>query len=155
MFHINKKTDYAVRVMVCLARRPFGTRLSTQSVQDEMLIPRSFLRRIIADLSRAGLLQTYTGPGGGLELARPVDQINLRHIWEASDGPLMISECLESKDECPLATQCPVRGRWARMQGLLQAELEAVSLKDLIQEANQILSVSSLTKQEDAYLPVD
>lgn len=144
MFRINKKTDYAVRVMVCLARRPEGTRLSTQAIQDEMLIPRPFLRRIIAGLSQAGLVKTFPGPGGGLELAETIAQVNLRHIWEAIEGPLLISDCLKSVDECPLASECPVRGRWARMQSMLANELESTTLGDLVQEAQPALALASV-----------
>jgi Rrf2 family protein len=155
MFRINKKTDYAVRVMVCLARQPAGSRLPTQRVQDEMLIPRPFLRRIIADLSRAGLVNTYPGPGGGLELALPVGQVNLRHIWEASEGPLLISECLKSFEECPLTPECLVRGRWARMQASLLHELQATTLADLVQEAQGPLALASVSQFSDVHLPID
>ena len=112
MFRINRRTDYAIRVMVCLAKRPAGARLPTPAIQDEMLIPRAFLQRIIADLSRAELVRTFPGPSGGLELARPSGEINLRHIWEAVEGPLLVSDCLESPGVCPLDSGCPVHFRW-------------------------------------------
>ena len=51
--------------MLCLSKRAFGTRLSTQIIQDEMQIPHAFLQRIIADLSKADLIQTYPGTEWG------------------------------------------------------------------------------------------
>ncbi|MBN1148400.1 MAG: Rrf2 family transcriptional regulator [Anaerolineales bacterium] len=146
MFRINRRTDYAVRVMLCLAKRPPGARLPTQMIQDEMLIPRAFLQRIIADLSRAGLLHTFPGPSGGLELARPAGTINLWQIWEAAEGPLLISDCLEFPEECPLESACPVRLRWGRLQSLVVRELEATSLEQLALEANQAVSMIALHK---------
>ena len=142
MLKINRKTDYSVRVMVCLAKQPAGTRLPTQKVQEEMLIPRPFLQRIIANLSKAGLIQTFPGPNGGLELARSASEINLRHIWEASEGALVISDCLKAPGECPLNVTCPVRSRWGRLQTVIVDELEATSLKILALEANQLSSIS-------------
>ena len=138
MFRINRRTDYAIRVMVCLAKQPPGTRLSTQTIQSEMLIPRAFVQRIIADLSRAALVRTYPGPSGGLELARPTEMINLRHIWEAVEGPLLVSDCLESPGACPLDSGCPVHFRWRRLQSLLARELESATLEQLAQEAVQL-----------------
>jgi Rrf2 family protein len=135
MFRINRKTDYAVRVMLCLARRPFGARLNTQLIQDEMLIPGALLHRIIADLSRFQLVRTFPGPGGGVELARPAENISLRHVWEAIEGPLCISDCLVAPEECPFSTTCPVLSRWARIQSLLVRELEATTLAQLAPEA--------------------
>ena len=142
MLKINRKTDYSVRVMVCLAKQPVGTRLPTQRVQEEMLIPRPFLQRIIANLSKAGLIQTFPGPNGGLELARSASEINLRHIWEAAEGPLNISDCLKAPGECPLDVTCPVRSRWGKLQALIADELEASTLEILALEANQLSSIS-------------
>jgi Rrf2 family protein len=156
MFRVNRKTDYAIRIMVCLARRPFGTRLPTQEIQTEMLIPRAFLQRIIADLSKHELIRTFPGPSGGLELAWPAESINLKHIWEAVEGPLLISECLKTPGECPLDADCPVRRRWCRIQALLVQELEATSLQQLGLEANQAISVGKLHMAVDSIsLPVE
>lgn len=138
MFKINRRTDYAVRVMLCLAKRPNGTRLSTQAVQDEMVIPRAFLQRIIADLSRAELIHTFAGPSGGLELARPAETIHLGHVWEAIEGPLQISECVDDPGACPLRDGCPVCRRWRKLQALIAAELEAIDLSSLVREAIDI-----------------
>ena len=71
VMRINRRADYAIRVMLVLAEQLHKTRLSAQEIHERMQIPRAFLNRIIADLSRAGLIQTYPGPNGGLELARP------------------------------------------------------------------------------------
>lgn len=139
MFRINRRTDYSVRVMLCLAKRAFGARLSTQIIQDEMRVPHAFLQRIIADLSKADLIQTYPGPNGGVQLARPAHKINLRHIWEAIEGPLLISECIEKPEDCPLNLGCPVRSHWTRLQCMIVRELDSVHLDQLAQEAQLIL----------------
>lgn len=138
MMRINRRTDYAVRVMLALAKQPFGTRLSTEMIKDSMLVPRAFLQRIIADLSRAKLIVTFPGPNGGLQLSRLAEDINLRHIWEAIEGPLLVSECLQSPQDCPLSAQCPVRGRWGRLQRLMVEELESTDLNQIALEANAI-----------------
>ena len=144
MFRVNRRTDYSVRVLLSLAKRPFGTRLATQVIQDEMLVPRPFLQRIIADLSKAELIVTYPGVNGGIQLARPSEAITLRQIWEAIEGPLLISDCLKSRDECPLGHGCPVRSRWARLQAMIAREMEATRLDELANEANALALVSSL-----------
>lgn len=135
MFKINRRTDYAVRVMLCLARREPGARLPTQHIGKEMQIPRSLLARIIADLARAGLVSTFAGPNGGLELGLPAAAIHLRQIWEAIEGPILISDCLEGNNACPFETACPVNRRWMRLQSLIVHELESITLEGLVEEA--------------------
>jgi Rrf2 family protein len=150
MFKINRKTDYAVRVCVALARRPWGARLSTQSIQEEMLIPRPFLQRIIAELSQAGLLHTNAGPNGGLQLARPPEDITLRDILQVMEGPLCLSDCLVAPQECPLSTECPVRSRWGRLQTIILMELERTTLRQLVEDVFQYAGFQN----ESAPLPL-
>jgi Rrf2 family protein len=155
MFRINRRTDYAVRVMLALARRQPGARLPTQMIQEEMLIPRPFLRRIIADLARAQLLRTFPGPNGGLELVRPAAQVNLRHIWEALEGPLLISDCLSGPNACPLEAGCPVNRRWICLQDLIASQLESISLEQLAGEAGLLSDrVPISTSDHRILLPV-
>jgi Rrf2 family protein len=125
---------------------PQGTRLSSQAIQEQMLVPRPFLIRIIADLSRAGLLMTFPGPNGGLELARPAKEINLRQIWEAIEGPLVISDCLVAPRDCALSSGCPVRCRWERLQKLMLAELESITMQELAEDALRIEAIKESGK---------
>lgn len=143
MFEINRKTDYAIRVLLALARQPAGSRLATQRIQTEMLVPRAFLQRIIAELARAGLIRTFAGPRGGLELARPAVEITLLHIWEAMEGPLLISACLDHPAACPLDQGCPVHRRWRRIQNFLVQELGTTTLEQLGREA-QLLAQAAV-----------
>lgn len=138
MFRINRRTDYAVRVLLSLAKRPPGSRLSTHTIQDEMLVPPAFLQRITADLAKAGLILTYPGPNGGIELSRPSREISLREVWEAIEGPLCISECVKGEHECPLGTLCPVRLHWGGLQRMIVKELESTTLDKLADEAARI-----------------
>jgi Rrf2 family protein len=150
VFRINRKTDYSVRVMLCLARRPFGVRMPTQAIQKEMLVPRPYLQRIVADLSRVVLIRTFPGTNGGLELARPAYAITLRHIWEAVDGILLISDCLKTPGTCPLDAGCPVRSRWGCLQAMMVRELESTTLEQLALEANQLVSLPAGEEVENA-----
>ena len=144
MFKINRRTDYAVRVMLCLARHESGRRMPTQMVQREMQIPSPFLRRIIADLGRVGLIRTYKGPNGGVELGLPAESVQLRHIWEAIEGPLLISDCVNGEKACPQAPHCPVNQCWNRLQRSVLKELEATSLAELAKETGCLPSENSI-----------
>ena len=156
MFKITRRTDYAVRVMLCLARRPAGTRLPTQIVQSEMQIPRPFLQRIIADLSRVNLLNTFAGPSGGIELAQSSKDIHLRLIWEAIEGPILISDCLSGDNSCPLESGCPVQRRWNRLQNIILRELESISLDELAAEVGSLpaeISIQAMTG--NLFIPIN
>jgi Rrf2 family protein len=138
MMKVNRRIDYATRVMLALSKQPAGSRISTQQIQKSMIIPKAFLSRIIADLARAKLIDTFPGPAGGVQLARPAEKINLRDIWEAIDGRLLISDCLEYPEECPLNDGCPVNARWRKLQSFIVDELKSTTLEKLAVEAFQL-----------------
>ena len=137
MLRINRQTDYAVRVLLALAKRGEGTRLSSATIQQEMLIPVAFLPRIVAQLARADLLKTFPGRDGGLMLPRPASQITLKDVVEAFEGPILLSQCLQVKgeDDCPFQSNCPVRLKWGRVQMAMMREMAAVTFESLAQEA--------------------
>jgi Rrf2 family protein len=132
---INRRTDYAVRVILALARRPLGTRLAVQQVQTEMRIPRAFLNRIVADLARADLVHTVPGPKGGIELVVPPAQISLYQVYLAIQGEVELTECINDPQDCPLNPTCPVSSRWSRLQALVVREMEQTNFAQLAVEA--------------------
>jgi Rrf2 family nitric oxide-sensitive transcriptional repressor len=141
MIRINRQTDYAIRLILYLAQQKEGVRVPTAEVRKEMQIPPALAQRIVADLARGKLITTYAGRDGGLVLARPSQEINLRQVVEHFEGKFFISDCLTDKGDCPFDDKCPVRFRWARLQSKLVQELEQITFKDLAQDA---LSVSTL-----------
>ena len=137
MLRINHQTDYAVRVLLALAKRGEGVRLSSADIQKEMLIPKAFMTRIVAQLSRSGLLNTFPGREGGLMLPHPSSQITLRDVVEAFEGPILLSACLQVKDEddCPFQSNCPVRPKWGRVQVAMMREMASITFEDLAKES--------------------
>lgn len=147
MLRINRQTDYAVRVILALAKRGEGTRLSSADIQQEMLIPKAFMSRIVAQLSKGGLVDTYPGREGGLMLPRPASQITLKDVVDAFEGPILLSACLEFKgeDDCPFQSSCPVRPKWGRVQIAMVREMASITFEDLAKETLGIpMMMSSL-----------
>jgi Rrf2 family transcriptional regulator, nitric oxide-sensitive transcriptional repressor len=141
MIRINRQTDYAIRLILYLAQQEVGARVSTAEVRREMQIPPALAQRIVADLARGEFIQTFPGRDGGLVLAHPAQEINLRQIVEHFEGKFFISDCLVDKGNCPFDNKCPVRLRWTRLQSHIILELEQITFKDLAQDA---LSINDL-----------
>ena len=137
MLKINRQTDYAVRVILALAKQSEGARLSSGEIQQQMLIPPALMPRIVAQLARAGIVNTFPGREGGLMLPRPASQITLKDVVEAFEGPILLSECLQVKgeDDCPFQSTCPVRSKWGRVQVAMLREMAAITFEGLAQEA--------------------
>jgi len=112
---ITRQADYAVRAVLYLAHLGRDKKAATSEIAKEQEIPLSFLAKIVAQLSLAGILQTKRGAQGGVVLARDPEDITLLEVVEAIDGPIMLNECVNGEYDCPL-TLCPVREVWHEAQ---------------------------------------
>ncbi len=128
---ITKQADYAIRAILYLANQP-AQRAPTSRVADAMRIPASFLAKIIAQLSIAGLVHTARGAGGGIALARDPAEISLLDVVEAIDGPILLSECVSKNGKCELKQECPLHSVWSETQMYLLERLRAVKFGQLV-----------------------
>ncbi len=148
MIRINRQTDYAIRVILTLARQGDKAMLPTAQIQQEMLIPKALSLRVVAELSKGGFIVTYPGRDGGLKLARPAAEINLRQVVTHFEKNFTISECLHKSDSCPFDQSCPVRCRWSRLQALILDELENTTFDELAREAASVEEMVPLSTEQ-------
>ena len=121
--HITRQADYAVRAVLYLARLRPGKRAPTAQIARDQRIPPSFLAKIIAQLSVAGLVQATRGARGGVSLARAADDISLLDVVEAIDGPMVLNDCTATPEICPMSADCPVRSVWCDVRAELVQRL--------------------------------
>ncbi len=138
MFRVNRQTDYAVRVVLALSKKPQGTRLPTSEIGREMLIPPALLQRIVAELANSGFIKTQPGRDGGISLAVLPNQITLLQVVERFEGPLVISDCVLKEGDCPFENSCPVSCQWKHLNDLLRAEMARITFQHLVEEGIQL-----------------
>lgn len=143
MLRINRQTDYAVRVLLALAKQPPDTRLSTAEIREEMLIPKSVSLRVVADLARGDFIETFPGRDGGIKLARPAAEINLLQVAEHFEANFSVSECIHAKGACPFEEKCPVRRRWAHLQSVIMKELRSITFAQLREDAFALQGITA------------
>ena len=67
--------------------------LRTKDIADILGVSEAHLSKVLQHMTRAGLVKPTRGPAGGFRLARSADDISLKNIYEAVDGPLDVSTC--------------------------------------------------------------
>ncbi len=87
------QVQYAICGSFDLAYNGGGRPVQIRVISERQVIPARYLEQIFQRLRRAGLVRSKRGPGGGYTLARSSEEISLREIIEALEGPL--SEGLE------------------------------------------------------------
>ena len=128
---ITRQADYAVRAIMYLAQIGSDEKAATSKIAEDQDIPLSFLAKIIAQLSVAGLLQTMRGARGGVTLARSPEEITLLEVVEAIDGPIQLNECVHGSHQCPLE-DCPLQKVWFDAQADLVSRLKTTNFGQFI-----------------------
>jgi Rrf2 family protein len=128
---ITRQADYAVRAMLYLAQHGQATRLATAEIGRAQKIPVTFLAKIMAQLSAAGLVRSTRGAHGGIALGRPAGQISLLDIVEAIDGPMLLNECVGDPTACVMGETCPVHDVWCEAQAELVDRLGRTTFAQL------------------------
>lgn len=131
MFRLNRQTDYAIRMLLSLAKRGSGMRTSTSEIQREMIIPHYLAQRIIAKLAHGEFIHTFPGRDGGVMLARPAREINLRQLLEHFEHQLFTADCQRTDGDCPFTGDCPICPQMERLSTVMIRELEKINFEDM------------------------
>jgi len=89
---ISQTTEYALRAVVWLASHPDRS-LTAHQIAEATRVPAGYLAKILQGLSRAGLLSSQRGLGGGFRLARPADRLSIWQVVQAVDPISRITTC--------------------------------------------------------------
>ena len=131
MLGISRQTDYAARVVLHLACLPPGAKVPIADIAKHRMLPLDFVRRIVGDLVKAGVLSTSRGSGGGVSLARSAADISLGEVVHAMEGGVALNHCVSDRRVCPLASGCPVQSVWVGATQVLDEYLASVRFDTL------------------------
>ncbi len=129
---LNRDTDYAVRALRYLAQSDDAA-VSVARMAPELGVPRPYLRRILQELARHGILQSFRGRRGGFRLNRRPEEIMLTDVIELFQGELDFASCVVRGELCRNAPTCPLRRTIKDVEELAVERLEQTSLASLLQ----------------------
>lgn len=131
---------YAFQALGFLGTKAPERWTSSDEISDATGIARPYLMRVLAQLSREGIVASKKGTGGGYALAGEASSINLRDVMRAIDGPVAPLSCISLNwhVSCPEETRCHARTAvWQRVRDALLAALSEVSVADLAMDFEQ------------------
>ena len=84
---LSRTIVYAIHATLQLAESPGDAPISRGQLAAAGQLPERFLLEILHSLVARGLVRSIRGVEGGFSLAKPMEQITLRDIFEAFDFP--------------------------------------------------------------------
>lgn len=132
---ITQEADYGFRVILYLSKLGYGEKVEAKSISQEENIPLRFLLKLLRKLTQADITKSFRGVNGGYALNQMPENITLKDVIEAIDGPIYINRCLYDPDHCNLkrANTCGVHSALEKVQNKLIRELSSITFKDILE----------------------
>ena len=126
-----------VHFLALLSQSPDAFRTSNEIAESTMTHP-VVVRRLMASLQAAGVVETQKGPGGGVRLARLPRQITLADVYRAvqTSEPLHLPHTAPNQN-CPIgeAMRSILEEIFTRAESALTDELARTTLSDVLESA--------------------
>ena len=130
---ISQTAEYALRAMVYLAQHPEQSHTNRQ-IARVTRVPIGYLAKVLQSLSRAALITSRRGLGGGFALAKPANEITIYEVVQAVDPIPRITSC-PLKLKAHQDKLCPLHQRLDSAWELVEQSFRSTTLSDIIAEA--------------------
>jgi Rrf2 family protein len=147
----SQRTEYALRALVELGRRrgDGGTQpVPCREIARLQHIPERFCEQVLADLRRAGLIESQRGASGGVRLARDPEGLTVSEVVEVVEGPVVTQACLDPFDDNARSlAHSSIQELWLDVQITIRDRLASATVADLIRRQEELDQTSYLVFQ--------
>lgn len=133
---LSTRTRYAVRAIIELAQNGNNKPLQLKIIAQRQDISVKYLEQLMAILRSGGFVRSIRGSKGGYVLAKAPNQIKLNEVLHRLEGTVTTVECVENEDYCSRSADCASRYLWVQVEQAIEKVLEAMTLQDLVDKAN-------------------
>jgi Rrf2 family protein len=142
---LSANEEYGLRCLVRIAYAGYsqGALTIPEISQAEGVSP-AYAAKILRALRKGGFVKAARGKEGGYTLARPPEAIVIGHVMDALGGRLFESDFCDSHagqvSICTRSVDCSVRSLWRAVQVAVDAVLSKATLRDLLQNEQEMNS---------------
>ena len=138
---ISQTAEYALRAIVHLASVESGESSQTVGqIAAGTRVPAGYLSKVLQSLSRAGLITSQRGLGGGFRLVKTAQEISILEVVQAVDPIQRIRTCPLGLDAHGV-NLCPLHRRLDDAMALIEEQFHATTIAELLDKPEN----SSLT----------
>ena len=130
---INNETDYALRILRCLAD---GEKHNMRNLCDEEVVPQQFAYKILRKLAAGGLVKSTRGVNGGVQLICDLNKVTLLDVVNLTDTERYVTDCMRPGSKCNWVEkhckQCTVHTRLVQIQKELDKEMRKCTVAEMM-----------------------
>jgi Rrf2 family protein len=136
IMQLTRAGEYAIMCVLYMAKHKKGMVISLDKIAKAMNIPKQFLFKIVQQLSRSGIMESYKGPKGGCRLMLAPEQISLLDVVEAIMGKILLDDCFLSFNSCGRKEECAGLPVWRKAKKQLRQTLREATFDKLVNSQN-------------------
>lgn len=108
---LSKKSDYALRALIGLARWSQSQPVSMRALAVLNDVPQRFMQQIMLELREQGWVTSAAGRDGGYQLALPPEELTMGQVVRHFDGVLAAIGCVSitNPEQCSQESACTFR----------------------------------------------
>jgi Rrf2 family protein len=131
----SQTVEYALRAVVHLASQAPAAR-TTDQIAEATRVPKAYLSKVLQGLSRAGLVHSQRGIGGGMTLTKAPELLTILEVVSAVEPIGRIREC-------PLGLAahgirlCPLHRRVDNAVALVEEAFRSTTLAEILAEPTE------------------
>lgn len=126
---VSDAASMGLHAMVLLAAKPERL-ISNREIAARLRVSPAHLSKVLQRLSKAGMVRSTRGPGGGFRLVKDREKLPLLKVYEAIEGRLNTKDCLLHSPVCG-SRRCIFGGMLRKLNKEVRDYLAKNKLKDL------------------------
>lgn len=133
--------EYSVVLLRHICQRGRRTTVSAQQISKRESYPLPFVRKMLKQLAKGGIVRSIKGREGGYVLARRPSDITLRDIVESIEGEVFRVYCEPPHLDriiCTHLSECSLRPVWRELEKLTSSLLQRVTLETLVENEDRV-----------------
>ncbi len=151
---ISRTAEYALRAVVHLAAAEGESVSQTVGqIAAGTQVPAGYLAKVLQSLSRAGIIASQRGLGGGFRLAKLPRETSIYDVIQAVDPVQRIRECPLGLDAHG-TNLCPLHKRLDDAMSLIEEQFRATTIAELLQKPGAGSRKKLTTKGELCAFPL-
>lgn len=128
---LSRTSQYAIQALIYIATQPAGEPVLNRDIAERLNVPSAYLAKILQNLCKQGLLDSFRGRLGGFCLREGMHRTTLMQALTLTEGPDFTKSCILGLKECSDETACPMHFKWLPVKKKIIALLEDMTLEDL------------------------
>jgi len=128
----NKSTEYAIQLVLHLIRSNDGNFKRLREIAEDCDISYFQLGKVAQALIKSKILESYTGPNGGVKLLKDPSQTTLFDIVKAIEGTDVFNRCVLGLDLCGDQNPCPIHDHWKEARNVISEVFKEKTVSEFV-----------------------